>query len=214
MKQKYSIVFTMILIFLLCLGISVLFKKIFDIDGDYLSAFATLVAAIVAVRLYTDWREQLNISLLISSKENLNKLFNELLYTHDEMLRFLSLSKKSNEAADKWPEYHIIYKKFIICFEETYAELENNRLLLSKFINRNGLSENFYYPIDEAHNYLVFVLDSFNIITTQQLSAKFFESFYNLLKNNNFEIEGTIAEHKVEVRKNCESILNILLNKV
>lgn len=45
-------------LFLACLAISILMKKWFGMDGDYLSAFATLVAAVVAAYLFNDWREQ------------------------------------------------------------------------------------------------------------------------------------------------------------
>ncbi|WDZ50215.1 hypothetical protein LF296_12880 [Acinetobacter vivianii] len=51
-------------LFLICLGISILVKNKFGVDGDYLSAFSTLVAALVAVYLYSDWRVEHRLKLL------------------------------------------------------------------------------------------------------------------------------------------------------
>ncbi|MCH7391635.1 hypothetical protein [Acinetobacter dispersus] len=43
---------------------SLLFKRTLDLDGDYLSAFATLVAALVAFLLFNDWKVEHKFRLL------------------------------------------------------------------------------------------------------------------------------------------------------
>ncbi|MDQ8951925.1 hypothetical protein RFH42_03015 [Acinetobacter rudis] len=56
-KDHWIKPFIIIGLFLACLSISILVKKWFGMDGDYLSAFATLAAAVVALYLYTDWKD-------------------------------------------------------------------------------------------------------------------------------------------------------------
>ncbi|MDX8154313.1 hypothetical protein SLJ62_01970 [Acinetobacter pittii] len=58
--MKKFLVYTLLLVglFLLCLSTSLLFKKTLGLEGDYLSAFSTTIAALVAVLLFNDWRDE------------------------------------------------------------------------------------------------------------------------------------------------------------
>lgn len=58
MKKIISIFLALTGLFFVCLAISILIKNYFQIEGDYLSAFATTVAAIVAIFLFNDWRDE------------------------------------------------------------------------------------------------------------------------------------------------------------
>ncbi|MDC5640989.1 hypothetical protein OFN00_18215 [Acinetobacter baumannii] len=57
MKKIISIFLVLTGLFFVCLAISILIKNYFEIEGDYLSAFATLAAASLALYLYNDWKE-------------------------------------------------------------------------------------------------------------------------------------------------------------
>jgi len=50
--------------FFSCLVISIFVKSKYGVEGDYLSAFSTLIAALVALYLYNDWRDEHRLKLL------------------------------------------------------------------------------------------------------------------------------------------------------
>ncbi|MDC5277037.1 hypothetical protein OHW85_15970 [Acinetobacter baumannii] len=58
MKKYLAYTFLVIGLFLLCLSTSLLFKNTLGLEGDYLSAFSTTVAALVAILLFNDWRDE------------------------------------------------------------------------------------------------------------------------------------------------------------
>ena len=62
--KKFKIICAIIFSFLFCLSSSIFFKHEFNIDGDYLSSFSTLVAAIVAYLLFNDWKVEHKFKLL------------------------------------------------------------------------------------------------------------------------------------------------------
>jgi hypothetical protein len=55
--------------FVLCIGVSIIGRKAFNVDSDFLSASATLFAAIVALYLYNDWRDQQRFVLIEKYQE-------------------------------------------------------------------------------------------------------------------------------------------------
>lgn len=73
-------------LFLLCLSTSLLIKKTLNLDGDYLSAFASLVAVMVAFLLFNDWREQHTLQNLEALKISLHQGFNEIDIAYNELL--------------------------------------------------------------------------------------------------------------------------------
>ncbi|NWK74949.1 hypothetical protein D7V64_00305 [Acinetobacter cumulans] len=75
MKKIHIAILIVTGIFLVCLAISILIKKFFSVDGDYLSASATLVAALVAAYLYSDWRHQYKVELFERTKNKIHDLF-------------------------------------------------------------------------------------------------------------------------------------------
>lgn len=64
MKNLINLIAISMFAFFACLSISIIIKHYFDIEGDYLSAFSTIVAALVAFHLFTDWRVEHKIKLL------------------------------------------------------------------------------------------------------------------------------------------------------
>lgn len=60
----FKIVCALIFAFLFCLSSSIFFKSQFQIEGDYLSAFSTLVAATFAYYFYSDWKDEHKFKLL------------------------------------------------------------------------------------------------------------------------------------------------------
>jgi hypothetical protein len=73
--KKINITMLLAGLFLICISTSIMIKKYFNVDGDYLSAFATLAAALVAVFLYSDWRYQYKVELFERTKNKIHDLF-------------------------------------------------------------------------------------------------------------------------------------------
>ncbi|QNX86370.1 hypothetical protein [Acinetobacter seifertii] len=88
MKNLKILIAISLLIFLICLSTSIIIKHYFNIDGDYLSAFSTLVAALVAFYLFTDWKvehkikliDQFHVNLRIKTSEARIVLFDSVIF--------------------------------------------------------------------------------------------------------------------------------------
>ncbi|WP_140336148.1 hypothetical protein [Acinetobacter seifertii] len=88
MKNLKILIAISLLIFLICLSTSITIKHFFNIDGDYLSAFSTLVAALVAFYLFTDWKvehkikliDQFHVNLRIKTSEARIVLFDSVIF--------------------------------------------------------------------------------------------------------------------------------------
>lgn len=70
--------------FIFCIGISIIAKKAFDVESDFLSASATLFAAIVALYLFSDWREQYRIEMVKQLRDKIHLLFIDLENKYNE----------------------------------------------------------------------------------------------------------------------------------
>ncbi|WP_010115466.1 hypothetical protein [Acinetobacter sp. P8-3-8] len=89
-KSKISDVLGIgVLCLIFCVGISIIAKKAFKVDSDFLSASATLFAAFVALYFYSDWREQHRVSLFEKFKNDLFKLFNQVEDNYDALYLFV-----------------------------------------------------------------------------------------------------------------------------
>lgn len=140
-------------LFLACLSTSILIKKWFDMDGDYLSAFATLAAAVVAAYLFNDWRVQHNkqikdqyfveiLKIMRADLISLAPILNHLIvagekYTQDDILINLNYSLEDLDriysshktVALLFREYHYIFRD-----DETYLVYLKFYNLIEKLI--------------------------------------------------------------------------------
>ena len=72
----------------ICLGLSIIIKDFYDIEGDYLSAFSTLVAAGTAFFLVADWKEQSFLNLFQQTSRKTTSLCDELFDSYDNFKVF------------------------------------------------------------------------------------------------------------------------------
>ena len=99
MKNKFKIsdiLFIGALGLIFCLGVSILFQKAFDISSDFLSSSATLFAAIVAMYLYSDWREQYHVSSIEKQQLEIFNLCDLLFENYISMVSFSVRNKNIN----------------------------------------------------------------------------------------------------------------------
>jgi hypothetical protein len=77
--QKYLFYsLSLLFIFFIFLGLSIEVKEFYKIEGDYLSSFSTLIAALVAFALYKDWREEQEYQTKKEFILNIKNIFKEL----------------------------------------------------------------------------------------------------------------------------------------
>lgn len=177
MRINKRLAVQILLFFLLCLGVSVFVKKIFKIDGDYLSAFSTLIAAYVAYTLYADWKIEHKFQLLENYHEDIKKSSSELYSSVLKIYRTIISFENSNE------EDRVTFKKSAIqdC-HDFYSNLNKSEKLLSGYLDfLSRLNKNSY--VKKTEDITKFYLNEhFDIY--RELSKSFDKYDFN-----NFKIE-------------------------
>ncbi|MFL9511005.1 hypothetical protein ACKEN5_17980, partial [Acinetobacter baumannii] len=100
MKKIYLYFFYALVIFYFCFIISYIIKKQFDIDGDYLSAFATFIAALVAANLFNDWREKHKVEWFERLKDKINQFYTSFESSYSEFLTVL-IRRKYQDSSEE-----------------------------------------------------------------------------------------------------------------
>ncbi|RZH26685.1 hypothetical protein EXD98_16060 [Acinetobacter pittii] len=177
MKIGTRLVLSIFLLFLLCLGASILFKKLCGVEGDYLSAFSTLIAAFVAYTLYSDWKIEHKFQLLENYHEDIKKsssdLYSSVLKIYRTIISFENSIEEDRET----------YKKSAIqdCYD-FYSNLDKSEKTLRGYLDfLSRLNKNNY--VKETEDITRFYL------------GVHFDIYRELLKSfdkydfNNFKIE-------------------------
>jgi hypothetical protein len=73
-----------LILLLVCIILALVGKHIFDLEGDFLSAAATLFAAVVAMLLFNDWREQQKFALIEKYQDLLKEAGNSLFLNYSK----------------------------------------------------------------------------------------------------------------------------------
>lgn len=125
-------------IYLICLIFGAISKHIFGFDVDVLSASATLFAAVVAMILFNDWRDQFKVDTFIKLKENLQKIASQSEKNYSTFN--LSISETVSNPI-KLQEFGVNAENMGDSFEALIIELDFYERMLHKFkINENILS--------------------------------------------------------------------------
>lgn len=123
-------------LFLICLSTSVLMKNWFDVDGDYLSAFSTLVAAGVALHLYTDWRKPIFLNKIEGEQKEIKKTIRLFKKSSDSILLFMSTKKPMGRGLNNGDWFSLEYQKLMDALlddtDDLCTLLVNYKLILSE----------------------------------------------------------------------------------
>ncbi|KRI62336.1 hypothetical protein APC62_07535 [Acinetobacter pittii] len=144
MKKIISIFFALTGLFFVCLATSILIKNYFEIEGDYLSAFSTLVAALVAFYLFTDWKVEHKIKLMEQYQNNLKVKSSDLLMTSYKASEQLSLIVGS-KVEDGYQHFHNAIREtqdFQVIVKNIHQEISGYILLLSHLEKTNLVQKN------------------------------------------------------------------------
>ncbi|MGU3313600.1 hypothetical protein [Acinetobacter sp. M5A5_2a] len=126
--KMLKIISLSIILFIFCLSTSIFIKKYLCIDGDYLSAFATLVAAMVAYYLFSDWRVEHTFKLIEQYHTNLKNKSINLNNSFDSMSR--EIFKIEGSTVKEGEEY---LAKAWLDGQKFYRETENIIILLTEY---------------------------------------------------------------------------------
>lgn len=175
-RDHYFKFFILISLFLVCLSTSILMKKWFDVNSDYLSAFATLVAAAVALHLYTDWRKPFFLNKVQDEQNEIKRSIRLFKRSVDSMLLFLSRKKPLYTGLNNGDEFSLEYQDIMIKLlditDDLFNLLDNYKLIFNEnihndhieFINRNSESlEKIYYVISKFDPVINYTL-SYNLV--------------------------------------------------
>lgn len=145
--------FIIIGLFLTCLSISILMKKWFDVDGDYLSAFATLVAAGVALYLYTDWRKPIFLNKIENEQKELKQIIRLFKKSTDSFLLFMNTKNPMGTGLNNGDPFSLEYRKLM------YSLLDNADDLCTLLENyKIGLNE------DQHNSHIEFINENLNLL--------------------------------------------------
>lgn len=175
-RNHYFKFFILISLFLVCLSTSILMKKWFDVNSDYLSAFATLVAAAVALHLYTDWRKPFFLNKVQDEQNEIKRSIRLFKRSVDSMLLFLSRKKPLYTGLNNGDEFSLEYQDIMIKLlditDDLFNLLDNYKLIFNEnihndhieFINRHSESlEKIYYVISKFDPVINYTL-SYNLV--------------------------------------------------
>ncbi len=203
--------FIVFFVFIVCLSISIFIKHYFGLDGDYLSAFTTLVAAVVAFNLYSDWREQYVLDLIRESDEKVGSILHELINSTQDFRGYANKVVKDNGDSFSMMRFEEYGNKFVDDCELFLLELDNQLLIVKNVESRVAVDykakQNIEVIIKEVENKIkdfssLKPLENLPVSLCTEVSSKLgrgtiFEKrlrdFRYSLKNNiNFVVDGYI----------------------
>ena len=149
----------------LCILISLVGKHIFDLDGDYLSAAATLFAAVVAMLLFNDWKVQHRFNRLDYLQPKLRNeinTFHEFFQSISSRLRFIP------DSSDQ--QVKVIFSEISTYTPVIFKSANSINVYLSEYII-------FIKSLDQTETVSFHVLESIAIQKTfNELVLKMFET--------------------------------------
>lgn len=187
--NKFELSGVGIFLLIFCIFISLIGKKVFDLDGDYLSAAATLFAAVIAAILYNDWKDQHGLNLL-------DKYHNEL--------KLLKLYINNNRSSIK--------EGFNNFFNSTSSYMPLDDFTRIKI---NNLNEELGKLESTLNEYLIFLnnIKNNNLIRSHKKSVmhiqnELFEVKSSILRINN--LPSRKFEDEMSFSVECGSISNFI----
>lgn len=167
MKKIYLYFFYALVIFYFCFIVSYIIKKQFDIDGDYLSAFATFIAALVAANLFNDWREKHKVEWFERLKDKINQFYTSFESSYSEFLTVL-IRRKYQDSSE---ELNLVTKNLLIELENLTNELDFYEKLLVKF--KIDISKLQVHPKEAKEHLEIFYMSLIETFSTENYEINF-----------------------------------------
>lgn len=159
--NEFQLIGIGIALLLTCIIFSLIGKHILGLDGDYLSAAATLFASVIAFILFNDWRDeqehQVFTELIKTIKQDYRKLndkYIEDLYSLHEMLHKLKFNQPTQALTFEVIEkITLSYTTFSRVFKEIQITLLEIKEIKSDFNNFDEMYKTITDYEDELYNF-------------------------------------------------------------
>ncbi|WP_433847127.1 hypothetical protein [Acinetobacter proteolyticus] len=148
--KNFKVISYAICLFFICLAVSIFVKSKFGVEGDYLSAFTTLIATFVAYQLYTDWKLEHSLNLLAESQKSMKEVFSKLFTDFKAVRRLLNSINGSTgqDGENRWNEAsQELNKLFVGISRAKFVIFEYKSCLRS--IKENSLLDSHKLKVDE-----------------------------------------------------------------
>lgn len=165
MKKLYPYIFLVLLILIAFLAISILFNNWFDANGDYLSAFATILATLVAMNFFKDWRDRYNSRFFEKLKDKFAELYSVLEFRLEFYFQELKNNENINNSKIRFREARIsfnelsneidYYEKILNEFQDDKKNLRENLEKVKKSLNDVNKILNYKSERSKNYNYVV-----------------------------------------------------------
>lgn len=161
-------------IFFICLAISIIIKQLFGIDGDYLSAFATLAAASVALYLYNDWKEPYKLEKIRDEQKEIRTELRIFKKNIESLHYFFTYKSYSTRALNNGDEISLEFQRL------TREVLDSIDDLASLIVNYKINFENSENQIIQDH--LLLVTEAYEICEQIHLIITKYDPIHEYLK--------------------------------
>ena len=193
----------------ICLGLSIIIKDFYDIEGDYLSAFSTLVAAGTAFFLVADWKEQSFLNLFQQTSRKTTSLCDELFDSYDNFKVFLYEMKDKELTSEEQETFRKLSKVFMNTIDNLLLEMDQQRLLLKK-LKRTNEYKQYYQNILDFDKEIMDLISRLEVTKKANISLTS-KNILKVLASDNLKFQGTILHFKYLIKKNSDQVISDLL---
>lgn len=193
-----------VILLLICIIFSLIGKHVFDLDGDYLSAAATLFASVIAFILFNDWKDQFLVTKFEKYSDEIESLSKQLRGELHELFYFLL---RSDDHSNK-----LTLSKFKEV-RRTLQQLHQTFLIYIYFLDnfeKKDINE-YKAQINYLRDDIQFCNEWVCQINRQEEEKDKIEGFKHInLKNKLIDIDEKVYSLSIESRTR---IFNSILNK-
>ncbi|MCU4367551.1 hypothetical protein [Acinetobacter courvalinii] len=181
-----------------CFFISQISLLYFNLQTDFLSATATLFAAIIAFILFNDWKEQYKTELFERIKNHIHNAFLDLEKNYNDLYVFLISSKELPKAKELVIKITVLQNSI----DQLMTELDFYEKLLTKYKNINITPK--HTPADVKF-YLTNLLNTMKPVYEKGKYNEFVDNYKNILSTNNQYKK--IITYKIFVNDDLQKII-------
>ncbi|EXE36317.1 hypothetical protein [Acinetobacter baumannii] len=206
--NEFELIGIGIALLLICIIFSIIGKHVFGLEGDYLSAAATLFAAVVAFLLYQDWREaedhttlrEFILIILNYHKELSEWQISGVKYRH-EIIRELNIESPNLNTTKatlaKMIEFDRVFVSYILNIHKNLSVIEKLTIENNVNFNIRGKMDKYYDKANKAYEdiYETIVNEENNYLNT----IKKIELYGDVANDIVHDLYGKIIVELIEI---------------